>query len=364
MLEQIGDRVRFDLIHYANCWEDADILCQALKPAPGRRVLSIASGGDNSFALAAAGAEVVAADLSAAQLACVELKRAALRRLEHHAVLEFLGIHPSENRAAVYARLKADLPGYARDFWEAHPELVAAGIIHAGKFERYFRIFRTRVLPLIHTRKRVDLLFAEKDDSARRDFYDSTWNSLRWRLLFRIFFSRFVMGRLGREPEFFRYVKGSVAQRIMARAEYAMAVLETHRNPYLQYTLRGNFSPALPQYLRPEFFEAVRGGLDRLTLFHGPVEEAAAKYGGAGFDGFNLSDIFEYLSPEACRELYAALLGTARSGARLVYWNMLAPRSCPGELLSRVRPLAELAARLHALDMAFFYTTFVVEEAL
>ena len=78
---RLEDRVAFDLIRYANCWEDADILCEALRPHPGTRILSIASAGDNTLALLAEGAEVVAADLSIAQLACVELRRAAFRRL-------------------------------------------------------------------------------------------------------------------------------------------------------------------------------------------------------------------------------------------------------------------------------------------
>jgi len=362
MPQRIEDRARFDLIRYANCWEDADVLCSALAPAPGRRVLSIASGGDNSFALAAAGAEVVAADLSPAQLALCELKRAALRWLDHDGLLAFLGIARSDRRVSVYAGLREALPASARDYWDARPEAVAAGVAHGGKFENYFRLFRTRLLPLIHGRGAVAALLEPRDSPGRRQFYDRTWNNLRWRLLFRVFFSRRVMGRLGRDPEFFRYVEGPVSDRILARAEYALTALATHENPYLQFILNGNYGPALPRYLRPENFAAVRAGLDRVTFFHGPVEEAARRHGAGGFDGFNLSDIFEYLPPDVCRGIYAALLAAARPGARLAYWNMLAPRSCPAEFAARVRPLAELAASLLAQDQAFFYSRLVVEE--
>ena len=31
--KKIEERVRFDAIRYANCWEDADILMTALEPA-------------------------------------------------------------------------------------------------------------------------------------------------------------------------------------------------------------------------------------------------------------------------------------------------------------------------------------------
>jgi S-adenosylmethionine-diacylglycerol 3-amino-3-carboxypropyl transferase len=169
------------------------------------------------------------------------------------------------------------------------------------------------------------------------------------------------MGRLGRDPEFFRYVEGSVSDRIMARSEYALTALTTHDNPFLDYIIRGNFAGALPAYLRPETFDAIRGGLDRLTLVHGPVEEAGRSCGG-GFDGFNLSDIFEYLDPPSATRLYGDLLDLARPGARLAYWNTLVPRACPQALLGRVHPQKELARELFARDKACFYCHFEVDE--
>jgi S-adenosylmethionine-diacylglycerol 3-amino-3-carboxypropyl transferase len=51
-----------------------------------------------------------------------------------------------------------------------------------------------------------------------------------------------------------------------------------------------------------------------------------------------------------------------RPGARIAYWNMLAPRRLPDALADRLRPLDELAGRLHARDRAFFYQAFRVEE--
>ncbi|MCZ8286509.1 MAG: DUF3419 family protein, partial [Bacteroidia bacterium] len=43
--------VDFNLIRYANCWEDAGILSEALDIPKGGKILSIASAGDNSFSL-------------------------------------------------------------------------------------------------------------------------------------------------------------------------------------------------------------------------------------------------------------------------------------------------------------------------
>jgi S-adenosylmethionine-diacylglycerol 3-amino-3-carboxypropyl transferase len=330
LTERIEERVRFDLIRYANVWEDAGVLVAALRPAPGKRMLSIASAGDNAFALLAAGAEVVAADLSPAQLSLVELKRAAVRRLGYREALAFLGVYASPDRRPVYEQLERDLSEGAREFWRGHLEAVADGVIHHGKFEGYFRLFRERVLPLVHRRKTVLALLDERDEAGRVRFYEETWNNLRWRLLFRVFFSRFAMGRLGRDPELFRFVEGSVAERILGRA----------------------------------IFAALKKNLDRLVLFEGPIEEAAAVHQGAGFDGFNLSDIFEYLDSATSATVYERLLETARPGARFAYWNMFVPRRRPEALAARVRSLDDEARELFARDQAFFYSAFVLEEVV
>lgn len=365
MPDRIEHRARFDLVRYANVWEDAEILREALAPGPGKRILSIASAGDNAFALLATGAEVVAADLSPAQLALIELKRAAIRRLSHEPALAFLGVHKSErDRRAVYEELERELPEWARDFWRERQDEVAGGVIHHGKFESYFRLFRERVLPLVHRRKTVLSLLDERDEASRRAFYSKTWDNLRWRLLFRLFFSRFMMGRLGRDPEFFRYVEGSVAERILGRVEYALTVLPVHSNPYVEYILTGRFRQALPLYLRPEVFVDVKRNLDRLTLFEGPIEKAAETHQDGGFDGFNLSDIFEYLDPPASAGVYGRLLETARPGARFAYWNMLVPRRLAESFPGRVRPLDAEAKALFARDLAFFYSAFVLEEVV
>jgi len=364
-IDRIENRARFDLIRYANVWEDAGVLVAALRPAPGKRFLSIASAGDNAFALLAAGAEVVGADLSPAQLALVEIKRAAIRRLDHSEALAFLGVRPSPDRVRIYEELERDLPETARQIWRGRLDAVAGGVIHHGKFESYFRLFRTRVLPLIHSRKTVLALLEERDAAGRERFYAERWDNLRWRLLFRVFFSRFAMGRLGRDPEFFRFVEGSVAERILARARYALTALPTHANPYLESILTGNYGNSLPLYLEPEMFAAVRQNLDRLTLFAGPVEAAAEAHrgaGGAGFDGFNLSDLFEYLDPATSEAIYGRLLATANPGARFAYWNMLVPRRRPDALAERIRSLDAEAAELFARDLAFFYSAFILEE--
>ena len=367
MGSEVQAKADFSGVRYAQCWEDADILVEALDVHPGDLCLSIASAGDNALAmLTRHPARVVALDLSPAQLACVELRVSAYRALEHPELLELIGSRPSLRRRELYQRCRPSTcrSPAARDFWDARSAEVEAGVGGAGKFERYFGLFRGYMLPLVHRRSRVEELLRGGPIELRRTFYQRHWDTLRWRLLFRVFFSRFVMGHMGRDPSFFDYVEGNVATRILERAKHVVTELEPAENPYLQWIMTGRHTTALPMALRPEHFATIRNNLDRLEWRCQSVEDFLASNEPHSVDRFNLSDIFEYMSPENYHNLLERIATAARPGGRLAYWNMLVPRSRPDSLASRLRPLTELAARLHHQDKAPFYSRFVVEEVL
>jgi S-adenosylmethionine-diacylglycerol 3-amino-3-carboxypropyl transferase len=363
MNDRIEDRARFDLIRYANCWEDADILLQALEIKPSGTYLSVSSAGDNTLSLLSGNpAQVIAADISDAQLACLELRKAAFLNLDYEEVLQFLGIKEAADSTEAYSHLSGSLSAPSRAFWDEHPELIKQGIIHVGKFESYFRIFRKWILPLMHGAGDIAELMKPKDLAGRQEFYQRRWDTASWRLIFRLFFSRSVMGRLGRDPEFFRYVESDVATRLLERAKYALTILPTHDNPYLEYILTGNFARALPHYLRPESYQAIRENLGKLVLFKGGISEALEAHRSIKFDGFNLSDIFEYMSYGDYVQHLHRLIDGSKSGARLAYWNMLADRLPPAECRGRLKSLEERALALFRQDKAFFYKAFRIEE--
>lgn len=363
MPSEAASHADFSAIRYAQCWEDADILMAGLAIRPGDTCLSIASAGDNSLSMLACGAgRVVALDLSPAQLACLELRVAAYRELTHAELLELIGSRPSTRRSELYRRCRPQLCPATRVFWDARTVDIAAGIGSGGKFERYFALFRQRIMPLVHSRTTIELLLAGGDPTTRAGFYEDHWDSWRWQLLFRVFFSRFVMGRLGRDPSFFRYVQGSVAERILARTRQALTALDPADNPYLQWILTGRHTTALPHALRPEKFEAIRDNLHRLEWHCLPLEEFLEQEGTASIDRFNLSDIFEYMSEENYHRLLERLIRAGRSGGRLAYWNMLAPRSRPESMAAQLRSLEGEAQRLFQEDKAFFYSAFVLEQ--
>jgi S-adenosylmethionine-diacylglycerol 3-amino-3-carboxypropyl transferase len=365
MRSEAASNADFSAIRYAQCWEDADILLEGLEISSGDSCLSIASAGDNALAMLARGAgRVIALDLNPAQLHCLELRVAAYRELAHPELLELIGSRPSTRRSDLYRRCRPLLVAETRAFWDSRPSEVEAGIGGAGKFERYFAMFRQRIMPLVHTRATINRMLAGGDPAVRERFYREEWDTWRWRLLFRLFFSRFVMGRLGRDPSFFRYVEGSVAERILARTRHALTELDPVDNPYLQWILTGRHTTALPCALRPENFDTIRANLERLEWHCLPLEEFLAREGEGTIDRFNLSDIFEYMGEENYWRLLERIVLAGRAGGRLAYWNMLAPRSRPPFMADRLRPMQQQAEGLFRRDRAFFYSAFVLEEIL
>ncbi|MCP5000193.1 MAG: DUF3419 family protein [Hyphomicrobiales bacterium] len=362
MTSQIASKADFDDIRYAQLWEDADVLTGALATDPGALLVSICSAGDNALAMLALDPErIVVVDLSQAQIECLNMRIGAYRNLDHQGFIELMGSRPSARRSELLATALKDAGEQTGAFWKAREgDVVDYGAGGCGKFERYFRLFKNNVLPWVHSRATVDAIFEPRDRAGREEFLDKRWNGWRWKLMVSLFFSRFAMGWLGRDKAFFDHVDGSVAAHVQRRIRHAVLDCDPSVNPYLFWIMNAAHGEHLPMAWREEHYETIRDRLDRLDIRHGSLEAFMAT--GEKADGFNLSDIFEYMSPDVYAEVYCSLLGASNPGARLVYWNMMAPRRVPEVLADRVVTRTEIEKVGKAADKAFFYSDFVVEE--
>lgn len=349
------------IIRYANCWEDAGVLLKGLSPPQGARILSIASAGDNSFSLLTCHPEqVLAVDINQAQLFVTELKKQAIKYLAYEEVLEFLGFRPCDNRLAYFNRIKKELSGPCRKFWESHEYAMIHGLIFQGKFERYFRFFVHNVVSFIHRKQTVQQLFDAKNEAEQEMFYAKKWNTWRWKLLFRIFFSRTVMGRYGRDKKFFTEVGGDVAKTIYKRAGNHLKSSRVFQNELLRFTLTGDFHPLLPHYLQADHFKTVQQNIDRLTLKKGYIEEIADE--NDRFDAMNLSNIFEYMNMEEFKAVTQKILHYTNPGSRMAYWNLLVPRRISQIFDREVQYEKQLSETLSQQDKGFFYKQIIIDK--
>ncbi len=363
---EVENKADFSIIRYAQVWEDADTLLEGLDIQPDDVCLSIASAGDNALAMLAKGpSKVIALDLNPAQLFCLELRMAAYQTLEHSQLLELMGSRACEDRIAHYRKCRVLLTEDARHFWDEQQQaMVLYGVGGVGKFERYFRIFKNKILPLVHSKRVIRELLSYRPQEEREQFFDCVWNTWRWRLLIRFFFSQTLMGKMGRDPAFFTYVDGSFSDHVFGKIRYGMRSLNPAVNPYLNWILQGTHGEALPFALREENFKNIRDNLDKLEWHLLSTESFAerCKQESVRISKHNLSNIFEYMSEENYTSALSTLIDISEPGARLLYWNMMVPRSCPESLEPKLKPHVELAERLHAQDKAIFYSNLIIEE--
>lgn len=384
-----------NLIRYSQCWEDADLLLSVLAGTKGKRILSIASAGDNTLSLLCHSPqsveEVIAIDFSPAQLSLLELKIACFKTLSWQETLQFLGVSRHEKNAqgakalsipsllkarrtrrALYRRLREHLSDRSRRYFDDKFLDISRGVMHMGKLEGYFTIFRKLVLPAVHGKTTVESLFQPKETQAQELFYRNHWNSASYRLLSRLFFSSPVLGLLGRERQFFEHAEDSLSAFVTGCVARHLSSSEVFDNPYLSYILRGRFDGALPHYLREENFETIKANLHKITLKSGSLQailrdlEAEIRNGSSELaakkiDVFNVSDVFEYMDETEAKDLCQQMVQVSSSGALVIYWNMLVDR-----LISRYNPAItsqlKLDETLPENTGTFFYKRFLLDK--
>ena len=377
------NRVDFSLIRYSQCWEDTEVLLESLNIQENDICFGILSAGDNVFSMLAENPEkVVALDISFPQIALAKLKKEVFNSFSYDEMLEFMGVTKSDRRIEMYDRIKENRDTEVKEYWDFNREAIENGIIHTGKFEKFFKIFREKILPFAHNRKRGEKLLEDKPEQERMEYYDNHWNNFRWKLMFKLFFSKYIVGKLGRDKEFFRYAEKNISEEMKERSRYALCELSPHENPYINYILTGNYrKDCLPYFLRKENFDKIRKNLHKVEIIQSSVEEYLDNID-YKIDKFNLSDIFEYMSAENYSKLMGKIYDNAEDNALLAYWNLIVERNSEkldykktdSEIIvtgkeinvkgKKYERMKELDKKLHEKDMTFFYTDFVVEKVI
>jgi len=331
-------------------------MLDALGIQEGETGISVASAGDNTLAMLLKNPRrIYAFDVNPTQLYCFELKMACFRCLSYTEMLTLLGVKNGE-RLPLYARVRHALSKKARRYFDRNTDLIERGIIHTGKFENFFGIFRKFIIPLFSTNEKF-LTFSRLDCTKKqREFYRRHINNRRLKAIFRIYFGYKVMGKLGRDKSFYNYVndKEDSGNDIRRRFEFGISNTVNADNPYINYIVNGNYtSRSLPLYLRHENFDIIRQRIDRITLIHGNL----LSLDGIKADFANLSDIFEYMSGTEFERNVRRLSEILNTGGRLAYFNMQNRRYLDTPAFEYDKKLSEALFRR---NNSWFYRDFSV----
>jgi S-adenosylmethionine-diacylglycerol 3-amino-3-carboxypropyl transferase len=366
MTESLERLLASGIVRYSQVWEDHALLEDGLEITPDDDVLSIASAGCNVLALLLREPRsVTAVDLNPAQLALVELKLRAIEELTWEQFVRLIGVAPGDDRLHLYERVRPRLSRGACAHWDdAHP-VIEAGIHWSGRLEAYFHGFAAEVLPRVHPPDVVARVLAMDDTTAQTRYFDEVFGVDALHSAFKSYFTRERIAGEGRDARQMRYVETiDVTHHFWQRFRWALTAIPTRGNYYLHSFMTGRYASenAVPPYLRRENFDRLRSLVPRVRTVLGEVGDVFRDAPRDAISKANLSDLFEYLSDEACAELFETLAARMRAGGRVCFWNLLVPREAPVELSARLRPLRALGEALHTRDRSWLYRSFHVDE--
>lgn len=333
-----------DRLYFAQVREDPRAEIAALDPGPDDSLVVVGSGGCTALSLIAAGAgHVTAVDVNRAQSHLIELKLAAVSALSPNDTLAFLGAAdaPARDRLETYVRLRSMLTESAQSYWDARLAVVDAGVLAAGVTERFIRMLVGAMCVLVHPRARLEQMLACESLEAQRLFFERAWNTRRWRLFFALLLNRRVFRRTYDAAFFAHLEQPSFAEHFRRCAEYALTELPVRDNYFLHHMITGRYpadvADGVPPYLTSDGHTAVAEGRERLTLIDGSMTDYLRILPDASVTGFSLSNICEWLAPNAIDELFAEIVRVAAPGAVLCFRNFVGWTEVPSRFRDVVR---------------------------
>jgi S-adenosylmethionine-diacylglycerol 3-amino-3-carboxypropyl transferase len=372
---------------YNTCWEDPAVDRRALQLGADDRVLVISSAGCNALDYALdAPARIHAVDANPRQNALLELKIAAIRRLEYEDFFALFGdgYHPHFQK--IYRdSLRGELSDFARGWWDRQAGWFTsphgsfyyhglAGVVARG-FRTYFRM-RPKLAASVQ-----DLFAADSLDSQRhiydRHIAPALWTpGMNW-----VLGRQLTMSLLGVPHPQRRLVQsqheGGVSGFVREAVEYVFRQLSVANNYFWRVYVNGCYSPTCcPEYLKPDNFLALKQGLvDRIKVSTGTVTEFLHD-NPKPISHFVLLDHMDWMSsyhPAALVEEWNAILARARSGARILLRSAHADPAFlnwvrVGHGRQRLDQVLNfdhaLAASLHADDRVHTYAGFKIADVV
>ncbi|MGF1658566.1 MAG: DUF3419 family protein [Rubrimonas sp.] len=372
LLERLFTRAFSGLV-YPQIWEDPALDMEGLQLGPGKRVMTISSGGCNAMSYLTADPEAVTVvDLNAHHVALLKLKIAGAQTLpNYHAFFRFFGEADHRDNPRLYRRwIRDSLDPQTRAYWDARDglfgrriDLFASGLYRKGLLGRFIGAghLAARAFGV-----RLEEWTELPDQAAQKAWFDATLAPLfdAW-LVRKVTGMKASLFGLGIPPAQYDALAGggdmaAVLRRRLEKLTCDFPVSENYFawQAFARRYARGDAGP-LPPYLQSRWFEAVRARAGRIDVTLGSYTDRLAAEPEPCFDAYLLLDAQDWMTDDQLSALWTQITRTARRGARVVFRTADEPSLLPGRLpdalLDRWTYHAEASADLTARDRAAIY---------
>lgn len=333
---------------YPQIWEDPEVDMKALELGPGKRMITIASGGCNMMSyLTADPAEIIVVDLNKTHVALNRLKLEAARSLPNYqAFFRFFGEANNRDNPAAYDRfIKPKLDAEARAYWEGRDLLLrrrinffARGLYKRGLLGNFigYGHFLSRLLGVRLT-EAVECRSVEE----QRAFFDA-----KIAPLFESRIVRWLSGQkaslfgLGIPPAQYDSLKqeggGDMAVVLERRLRKLLCDFPIEDNYFAWQAMARSYGSGdagpMPLYLQSRHFEGLRERADRVNVHNLSVTERLKVEDDASMHAYVLLDAQDWMTDEQLNELWEEITRTAAPGARVIFRTADLPSLLPGRV--------------------------------
>jgi len=369
-------RIHGTRLIYNTCWEDPAIDRQMLRLNSDSRVVMITSAGCNALNyLLDNPHEIHCVDLNSRQNALLQLKIAAIRSLDYDDLFKLFGQGRHEQYAAIFDRLKRQLPEYARHYWQDHMDFFsgqgfrqsfyyhgAAGNV-ALMLRHYLnsrKELRDRLYDLLDCRSLEEqwILYSHIEP----DF----WNYFT-RLLIA---NPIILSMLGVPRSQLQLIRrtypGGIVAYVKDKLRHVFTAIPIADNYFWRVYLRGEYTrTCCPDYLKEANVPVLRDRLDRLRSYNQSVTDFLRGNPG-DYTHFVLLDHQDWLAagdPAALEEEWMYIVYNSAEHAKvLMRTAAMEIDFIPERVADNLRRFPELAADMHRRDRVGTYGNLMLAE--
>lgn len=330
---------------------------KALKIQPDSRVLSITASGDRPLNLLTTElAELVTIDANPMQNALFDLKKTAIKQLDYHDYLAFLGVESHPHRFKTYISFEKELHSTSIALWNRHPGKISRGVLYEGAVEKWLKRISTLMRPL--RGQKIDQLFAFDDLELQRIYLKETWQTYLWKKTFQVALHPWLSHLFINDPGLYAYIAPDihVGTHLYDKLHSSLDRFLAKESVLLSLLFKGMVEKEqFPPYLAKEGFEQIKKRLDRVMFETIDIASYLEKTPENSFDRFSCSDIASYIDKETFDRVCAGIVRTAKPGARFCIRQFLSNHQIPSSLSPYFERDSELEEELEREDRCFVY---------
>lgn len=354
------DQVELYKLIFTLNWEDPLSDEKALGIKSNDTIMTITSGGCNILGfLLFDPKEIYAVDINPSQSFLLELKISAIKNLDYKHFIEFLGLQPSTSRKQLYREVKGSLSEGAVNFWDYQQKIIEHGFLNRGRYESFVK-YVGKLIKFIQGRKRVAGLFSSDSLSQQKQFYDEYWDIKRTRLIFNVFFNKYILAQKGLKADYFHFDDGSTSfsESFFKKFRKAARNIPINGNYFLHLYLNGQYRSVqeAPTYLQKENFDKIKERINRIKIITQDAKKYLMSVPEGSIDCYSLSNICELMSLDDTKALFNEVLRTSSPGGRICFRNLMIPREVPDSLIGKIRKNEQLTNDIFSMDRSFVYS--------